>query len=422
MKNTKKKNLIFIGVAVAILALAIVFIVINSGNKNGIRGELSNRDFVETVDHLATGGHDHNGMIDATSLKAYKSILVADKMLGGTYTAGEIYNQLIEMGFENTELSKFHVEHVYGTQNFDNIDNDNVTFIEMVKYLCTIAETKEGKLFIGEENSKDLAGLSKYIVTALDVMDEKLRLSDEVTRDEFVTIITNLLNEEATKSLIGELSVPTALIGPYAKNMFNDYNDKYNNGKNVKVRVLDLIVYAVNEPNSFSNLISSFGDIDEIKAMVNTAAAFYDKAHKACPYTEFLPLMNELMEVVSSIAGVSKEFNYTDATVQQIYVMYFYDQGAFEDVKMNGKDFVVAANKYAAENESIGSVFTDGLKTKLAEVSKIDAFLSDANKYSYKDMTSNLNDLFAGANNLLKVQSVSDEWVGNIYTELSHGH
>ena len=393
----KKKNLILIAViAVIVIAAVALTLVIggNNSNKNTTTTTttttqkveeptpaISHREFVEFVVRLASDGNNHNDVVDENSLNAFNSILAADKMLNGSYNASEMYNQLIELGFDANEISELQIELIYGLENFDKIENNKASFVEIFKYMCEISGTEEGKQFIGEENSAALALLAADIMLALDIVDK------EYTKDEMTQCVKDLINAYMDESVIS--MIPTEiqgiiknefLISSTVSSMFKEYNKQYNDGKNgkdVKVPVFNFIVYLINEYPLISSLMDEYG----VKEGANTAVSLFEQAREEYAYDEFLPFMDKLLAEASVFMEIDYNFDYTDETVKYIYIMYLYDSGAFDEIKMSGKDFIALVNNNVEENSTVGSMLDEDFVSKLGDASKIDEFLSDDNMY-----------------------------------------
>ena len=434
----KKKNLILIAViAVIVIAAVALALVIggNASNKNTTTTTttttqkveeptpaISHREFVEFVVRLASNENDHNNVVDENSLKAFNSILAADKMLNGSYNASEMYNHLIELGFDANEISELQIELIYGLENFDKIENNKASFVEIFKYMCEISGTEEGKQFIGEENSAALALLAADIMLALDIVDK------EYTKDEMAQCVKDLINAYMDESVIS--MIPTEiqgiiknefLISSTVSSMFKEYNKQYNDGKNgkdVKVPVFNFIVYLINEYPLISSLMDEYG----VKEGANTAVSLFEQAREEYAYDEFLPFMDKLLAEASVFMEIDYNFDYTDETVKYIYIMYLYDNGAFDEIKMSGKDFIALVNNNVEENSTVGAMLDEGFVSKLGEASKIDEFLSDDNMYNYEAMTTNLNNLFNATENLIGSAPLSSDWLKKAYIEHSHGH
>ena len=437
----KKKNLTLIAViAVIVIAAVALALVIggNNSNKNTTTTTttttqkveeptpaISHREFVEFVVRLASDGNNHNNVVDENSLNAFNSILAADKMLNGSYNASEMYNQLIELGFDANEISELQIELIYGLENFDKIENNKASFVEIFKYMCEISGTEEGKQFIGEENSAALAILAADIMLALDIVDK------EFTKDEMVECVKQLIDTYMDESAISMIppefkgifdsDMSAVVINGMVSDIFKKYNNQYNDGKNgkdVKIPVFNFIVYLINEYPTISSMMDEYG----VKEGANTAVSLFEQAREEYAYDEFLPFMDKLLAEASVFMEIDYNFDYTDETVKYIYIMYLYDNGAFDEIKMSGKDFIALVNNNVEENSTVGAMLDEGFVSKLGEASKIDEFLSDDNMYNYEAMTTNLNNLFNATENLIGSAPLSSDWLKKAYIEHSHGH
>ena len=99
--------------------------------------------------------------------------------------------------------------------------------------------------------------------------------------------------------------------------------------------------------------------------------------------------------------------------------MYFYDLGMFDNVKMNGKDFVSFANESFDNNKAVENVYPGVFDQQLDDMVRIDEFLSDTAPRKYIFMFESINSIFDNANYIIGSADASERVVGNIYLECS---
>ena len=401
----KKKYLLIAAIAV-VAVVALVLVLVLTGNKNKapdytkIDLELTNSEFIEYA-------NKNQGLLDTSSLAAIQKLSASNTMLNGNYSASEMYEQLVASGFDSTQIKPYHVENIYGLKNFDMVENQHVTFVDVLNYMAQIASTDEGKAFIGEENSADLATVSDGIAYGIEIIEK------EFSKKEFQNYLNELIKELADES-ISESLPSSVIINSLAGSIFEDYNKKYNGGKNSKVALLDLVLFAVNEKPSISSYFPE-GTVE----MVNKAALLYERAKQDCSYDEFLPLVDEMIDAISMFVQIENNLDYSNELIQQIYIMYFYDLGMFDNVKMNGKDFVSFANESFDNNKAVENVYPGVFDQQLDDMVRIDEFLSDTTPRKYIVMFESINSIFDNANYIIGSADASESVVGNIYLECS---
>lgn len=398
----KKKYLLIAAIAVVVIAALVIVLVVTGNKKSNLENldvELTNRDFVEYA-------NQNQGMLDDSSLSAFQKLSAADSMLNGTYSASEMYTKLVAAGIDSGKIKPYHVENLYGLKNYYRADNYQVSFIDMLYYMSMISSTAEGQAFIGEENSADLAELSDGIVYGMEMMEK------EFSKKEFQTYVNELIEQlpDDIKEYIPSSVIVNSLVG----SVFEDYNKKYNNGQNAKVAFIDLVVFAVNEKPALASYLP-----EGAAEMVNEAAELYERAKQNCPYDEFLPLMEELIDGISMFVDIENDLDYSNELIQQIYIMYFCDLGMFDDVKMSGKEFVSFANESFDNNKAVDEVYPGVFGQQLDDMTRVDEFLSDTTPRKWKVMFESINGIFGNATYLIDSANASEELVGNLYLSYS---
>ena len=397
MKN--KKLLIIVAAVVIILAVALVLILtLGKNDGNGTQTpdneptptiEVSNRDIVSFA-------NEHKDLLDANAGKLFENMLAVEPLLEGTYSAEEMYAKLIACGFSADEISLFHVEQLYGYYNFENMDSEAVTFLDMLRYMGEVAKTEEGEYFLRGESKEDVIELSEAIAQGLEILETPL------SKQEYQKYAVEYLENNMARIIAG--------------NIYDSYNKKYNGGKNVKITPYNYVLYALNEMNLTSSL--PVENLAEIRDMVNKAAAFYEKAKEPCSYDEFLPMVNEMMVEAKAFVSFEKEIKYTDDDVKQIYIMYFVDNGGIADVKMNGRDFINKANDVFTQTTAFDAIVSSNIKAKFGDIAKVEAFLKDGTARNFEAMATEISKLLS-TTTLFEVESISKDVTRKLYNEYS---
>ena len=397
MKN--KKLLIIAAAVVIVLAVALVLILTtgkNDGNGTQTPGGESNPTIEVSNRDIVTFANEHKDLVDANTGKLFESMLAIEPMLEGTYGAEEMYAKLIACGFSANEIKLFHVEQLYGYYNFENMDSEAVTFIDMLKYMGEVAKTEEGDYFLRGESKEDIIELSEAITQGLEILETPL------SKQEYQKYAMEYLDNSMARIIAG--------------NVYDSYNKKYNGGKNVKITPYNYVLYALNEMNLTTSL--PIENLSEIRTMVNKAAAFYEKAKEPCSYDEFLPMVNEMMIEAKAFVSFDKEIKYTNDDVKQIYIMYFVDNGGIADVKMNGREFIGKANDVFTQTTAFDAIAPAALKSKFGDIAKIEAFLNEDTARNFEAMANELSALLS-TTTLFEVESISKDVTRKLYNEYS---
>ena len=167
------------------------------------------------------------------------------------------------------------------------------------------------------------------------------------------------------------------VIKPLAGKIFDDYIKKYNDGVNEPVQILSLLEYTVNENPIGSALPGEFKD------NINNYVYLYNLIHSKCAYEDFIDVINV---AVLTLTGEVRDFDSFDDLIQQVYIMYFYNQGIITDEEISGYEFIQFLNDKIVINQVVDEMISDDVKLKLIDCKTIYNFISDDNTYLYSDM------------------------------------
>ena len=361
--------------------------------------KMSLYEFVKLTSEFLKNDPDGKEFADEKTVKSLDMMLTINNIMNNSHTANELHTLATTGALEGTDLSLFQIKQMYGLYLFNEFDNDNVDFLTMLKYINSMATSEEMGGLMDEKTVADLAefevGLDGFITN----------METVVSKSEFEAFaVTNF------GSIVGE--TPAKWI---AGSIFNNYNRKYNDGKNESVTLLELLDYTVNEDAIGVIASGLIGDMKAVKEMVNNYTFVYYSIKKPCAYDEFLPLLDK---AVIALTGESRVINSTNQAVQQAYIMYFYERGAIPTKKINGRELIGFVNEAIETNPVVNARISEDSKLKLLDIEIVDEYLSDEEEHLYDGISAQLAELLSKIKSLDATNAISPSTVLNIFAKI----
>lgn len=165
---------------------------------------------------------------------------------------------------------------------------------------------------------------------------------------------------------------------------------------------------------SLMNYLIEKGQVSDSDAIAtiqacNTLLAVIPEAYA---YDELLDAFGDSLEV---LAGQPVELGFADSAIQQIYIMYFYEQNAIPVSPILGRDFIDFVSETLETNETVAAQLSADDKAKIADLCLADEFLSRTTPYDYKEMTEQLTDLQEGIQSLSVATTLGSDRISSIY-------
>ena len=356
------------------------------------------KSFIEYTAQFLKNDPDGQNFADEKLVNTMDTLLVIDKIMSGNHTSEELHTLSTTGPLEGTDLSLFQIQQMYGLYVYDELEKNEVDFYTMLKYINSIATSEKMTGLMDEKTVADLiefeTGLDNFIVN----------METTVAKEGFEAFAI-----ENFGALVGEQ--PARWI---AGTIFNNYNRKYNDGRNESVKILDLLSYTVNEDALGVIATGLIRDLKAVKDMVNNYVFVYDSIKEPCAYDEFLPLLDK---AVIALTGETRVINSTTQAVQQGYIIYYYDKGLVPNERFNGREFIGFVNNEIQINPVVNGRISDDSKLKLLDLETVDSYISNGERYLYEDMSKNLQELQNKIKSLDATNTITPSMVLNIYAK-----
>ena len=289
-----------------------------------------------------------SGLVNEDIAKAAGLLPLLDRVMNGEHTAEEFHSIITTGALEGlVELDLFPIKQMYGLYNYDSVPEKSVDFMTMVEFLVAAAKSPELEGMMDQEAIDALQML----------LDGGAMLDTPLTQKEF---------QEFTKAYGVDLS-PVAIAGIYG--LYKVFNPGTGNA----IPPIELIKFAVE--NGF-----------DIGSAVSIISA-YETMKKSYTYEEFMPA---LMKIAKDFTGETMDVGVSDDTVQQLYIMYFFEQGVIPDSKISGRTFIEFIKATAETNDIVGSQLPQEASAMLADITVVDEFLNNPTSYEFEEMSAEM--------------------------------
>ena len=349
--------------------------------------ELKPLDFVKYADELIREDEDAQDFTDEEMTKTIRTMLVIDTIMNGEHTADEFHTLATTGVMEGTDLDLFSVKQMYGLYFYEEITDKTVDFETMLGVMVAASEKPETADMFDEQTVTDLTALSQGIKQFNTQMEMPL------TKAQFQGYMYQTYG-----AVIDDITTAQIWAGYY-----------YTLGQ------------AEQETIPFLNLMSFLaaqGQISEPTAVatINAYGTLYATVNASYSYEQFLPV---LTQVATGLSGTAPTITTTDLAVQQIYIMYFYEQNAIPTTVLSGRTFVDFVNQTLATNAVVNVQLSADGKAKLSDICVADEFLSDTVAYDFKEMAEKLTDLSKDIQSMTTATALGSDKVSGIYVKYS---
>ncbi|MBO5715498.1 MAG: MMPL family transporter [Clostridia bacterium] len=356
------------------------------------------RSFVEYTSQFLKNDPDGQQFADEKIVNTIDTLLVIDKIMNGYHTPSELHTLATTGVLEGTDLSLFQIEQMHGLYLYDKLDDNEVDFVTMLKYINSVATSEKMSGLMDEQTIADLAEFETGLVDFIKNMETTV---DKAAFEAFaIEKFASVVGEQPAKWIAGLI--------------FDNYNRKYNDGKNVSVTILNLLDYTVNEDALGVLATGLIRDLKVVKDMVNNYSFVYYTIKEPCAYDEFLPLLDK---AVIALTGETRVINSTTQAVQQGYIMYYYEKGLVPNERIQGREFIGFVNNAIQTNPVVNGRISEDSKLKLLDLETVDKYLSNDERYLYEDMSKNLKDLQEKIKSLDATNTITPSMILNIYAK-----
>lgn len=340
-------------------------------------------DFIKYADVLIREDADAQDFTDEETTKTIRTMLVIDTLMNGEHTADEFHTLATTGVMAGTDLDLFSVKQMYGLYFYEDIADKTVDFETMLDYMIVSSEKTEVADMFDGQTVTDLTALSQGI------KQFKAQMEMPLTKAQFQGYMYQNYG-----SVIDDTT---------ATQIYSGYYLALGQQPQETIPFLNLMSFLVAQ-NQITDHIA-VATISGYSTLYTTICASYT-------YEQFLPV---LTQVAMGLSGTAPTINTTDLAVQQIYIMYFYEQNAIPTTVLIGRTFVDFVNQTLTTNAVVNAQFSADGKVKLSDICAADEFLSDTTTYDFKEMAKKLTDLQNDIQSMTHATSLSDDKASGIY-------
>ena len=340
-------------------------------------------EFIEYVAQLIKEDKDVQGYFSEELAKTIRVLLVTREMMEGVHTAEQFHTLATTGVMEGTDLSLFAIRQMYGMYHYPTLTNTKVDLLTMLDF--TVAASADPRLsgMIDEQTVANMSQLSQGIKQFVAQMDSPM------TQDQFRGYMYQ------NYGIMIDAATAAQTFGGYYQ----------------------LQGQQAQQTIPFLNLMSFLAAQNQIPdpAAVATLDAYrtlYAKIHASYTYQEFLP---ELAGIAAMLTGSVPGIGSNNPAMQQLYILYFYEQNAIPDTAVSGKTFVEFVKSAMATNPIVSAQISESGRAKLSDVGIAYAFLCDTGVYDFNEMTAKMVEMQSNVQSISGTDALSNDKISGVY-------
>ena len=358
--------------------------------------------FCEFATDLINNDPDAEGFADEKMLNMLGMIEDFDAMLQGEYTAEELYRAISEIEMlDGMTLDLASIEQIYGTKFFDKTTTPYVHFATMLDYLINsgmIDEELANELKRLPETYKMIGSLS----FELEDPDRDIKFGDLPALKKKYNLN---VKDDAFSFLWDDLGLKAKDSIKFA-DLFNflieNHKDKF--------------------PDNIKNSLSKFESTD-YRYLYETKAAFDKAFSSVCTYKTFMPTLLGLVEQATGTRPDLGDETKLTQQMQQLYIMYFMENGMIPDEKMGCIEFLEYVLELADTNLVIAERLPEGacerLEKLIRDADRLSAFLGNEGEFEYLEMKEHIVSFADSLESLDITVNLSDVAMMGLYVKYS---
>ena len=336
-------------------------------------------DFVEYADYLTENDVDVQEFSDEEMEKTLRTLLMIDELMDGEHTAEEFHTLATTGVMEGTELDLFAVKQMYGLYLYGTLTDSTVNFETMLDYMIASGVAD----MFDDKTVADLTLLSDGI------KQFKAQMEMPLTKEQFQGYMYQNYNA------VIDAATATQIYGGYYLALGQQPQET--------IPFLNLMSFLVSQ-NQITDPVAV--------ATINEYSTLYATVRTNYPYEQFLPI---LTQVATALSGEAPTIATSSEAVQQIYIIYFYEQNAFANAELDGRSFVEFVNEAYKTNSIVASQLEGDGKDLLDDMLLADEFLSDTAAYDYKEITEKISALQKEIKSLSTNATISSDKISGVY-------
>ena len=343
------------------------------------RVRLSFGEFMNYSAELIDGDPTVENFVSDTSAKTMDTVLAVGELMSGTHTAAEFHALANDGAPEGSTISLFPIQQMYGLYHYGEVEEASVDFTAMLSFMLKAAEDPETADFFTEAAVNGMTQL----VEGLALLKKPMTTADMV---------------EQLASQLG-VDIPEFMMKIIYKGYFRDTG----------LETVDTIPY-----------LTVLDYMAETGFITDTAALeALDDCHYALSLTEgaytYDAFLSALADVAEALTGEAPTLDVSDEAIQQIYILYFYENQTLPMSPIEGRVFVDFVLRTYPENQMVSSQLSEQTKLLLSDMVTLDKFLNDTALCTYPEMQDRLEKLIAAIQSMSVTEAMSEELVSGIY-------
>ena len=345
--------------------------------------EITPLDFVKYADELMTNDADAKDFSDEEMTKTIRTMLVIDEMMNGEHTAEEFHILATTGVMEGTDLGLFSVKQMYGLYLYNSIIDKTVDFEMMLDFMLDASNNTEVSGMFDANTVTNLTALSQGI------KQFNARMEMPLTKVQFQGYMYQTYGVT-----IDDMT---------AAQIYGGYYLMQGQEPQETIPFLNLMSF-----------LATQGQITDPTAVatLNGYNTLYATVNASYPYEQFLPV---LTQVATALSRTAPTVATTDLAVQQIYIMYFYEQNAIPNTAILGRTFVDFVKSSMVSNPIVNAQISEDGRAKLSDMCVADAFLGDTTAYDFKEMTTKMNEMQNNIQSISNKGELGSDKVSGVY-------
>ncbi len=308
-------------------------------------------EFVDFSCNLINTDSDAKEFIDDDTSNTLEAVKLISEVASDELTAEELHEKLTGSDAFDMEIDPFLINQIYGMYFYDDAAEKTVDFKTMLDFIVKLAL---------DENSSGM--FDEKIVEQIEILPagiEQFEAQMEMNMDK--TALKAWFYQNCGKMLPDE----------QLTRVFRGYFAEAGEDEGETVQFLPLM-----------NFLAENGQLTEKAAEeIGGYCALYETINSNYGYEQFIPALSK---AASALSESDVNIHVADETVQQAYIMCFYENESMPQGKMSGKTFAEYVLSEDESNTVVRERLTDENRCRLADMLTVSRYCTDATRLTYK--------------------------------------
>lgn len=319
---------------------------------------LNFNEFVDFAYYLTQNDEDAMEQADGNTIELINLLETVAQLNKNSFTSSQFTNVINDLD-ANSYTSEFSIKQLYGLYQYKSLEEDKVDYQTMLKFIIKASKNENLKGLFDSQTIENLTKLSSGI-------------------DSFVSTCNALYDKETTKQYF-KSNYNVDLTDEQLNNIYESYY------KNKGEEVLETIPYL----NLMEYLVKLKMIEDENTiSTINSYRYLYNVVLDKYSYTEFL---TTTQTVAKALSREDVNINTNSYSIQQLYILYYYQIATFGDIEINGAEFINFILDTYETKPLIKAQMSDETITKLKDLTTLFKALDNQTKMSYVNIANSLD-------------------------------